>query len=271
MVSICVVFTCLPLSEALYDRDTVSSVGAFRDKNLPLTDTADHICYIRHALALDERRVKFLPEFIYSNTAGGQSPQSPETGATGLQLPQAASAPPISPIEPGSESGGAGQSLEAAFDLISKIGSSNQTAAELEGERREKPRVKEVWFAGTHSDMSVFLLWLFVVALIPHTVAAGTNEMRTVKWVPYLSSGWLMRLFGAACTCDLPTWNGASKAWVQSRSHLLAFGTSWNTSPSNISRTRTKKIQHTRRCPLQFQSIPHILHFGSGCIMAGPE
>ncbi|KAK0451389.1 uncharacterized protein EV420DRAFT_1646119 [Desarmillaria tabescens] len=30
-----------------------------------------HICYFRHALALDERRVKFLPEFL----AGGRTPQ----------------------------------------------------------------------------------------------------------------------------------------------------------------------------------------------------
>ena len=245
MVSIRILFTCSPLSQALYGRDTVSSVGTFRDKNLPLTDTADHICYIRHALALDERRVKFLPEFIYTNTPASQSSQPSEMDVTGLESPQTASASSISPVEPGSESDDAGQSLEAAFALISKIGSSNQTAAELDGEkqeRREKPRVKEVWFAGTHSDMSVFLLWLFVSALIPHTVAAGTNQMRTVDWAPCLSSGWLMRLFRVACTCDPPMWNGALKAWVQSRSHLLAFGTSWNTSQSNISRTRTKKI-----------------------------
>jgi hypothetical protein len=29
-----------------------------------LTSTAEHICTVRHALALDERRVKFLPEYI---------------------------------------------------------------------------------------------------------------------------------------------------------------------------------------------------------------
>ncbi|PVF95702.1 hypothetical protein CPB86DRAFT_710764 [Serendipita vermifera] len=43
--------------------DTVSSVGIVRGKNLPLTDTVDHVCFFRHALALDERRVKFLPEY----------------------------------------------------------------------------------------------------------------------------------------------------------------------------------------------------------------
>ncbi|KAJ7785342.1 hypothetical protein DFH07DRAFT_7752 [Mycena maculata] len=92
--------------------DTVSSVGVFRGKPLPLTSSAGHICTFRHALALDERRVKFLPEYV----EGGSSTFS-TTGA-GID-------------------------------------------------------VKEVWFAGTHSDIgggvkknldlnssSVPLLWM---------------------------------------------------------------------------------------------------------------
>ncbi|GJJ11745.1 hypothetical protein Clacol_005983 [Clathrus columnatus] len=47
-----------------FDRDTVSSVGVIRGKPLPLSTSADHVCYFRHALALDERRVKFLPEYV---------------------------------------------------------------------------------------------------------------------------------------------------------------------------------------------------------------
>ncbi|KAJ7237256.1 hypothetical protein C8J57DRAFT_1439208 [Mycena rebaudengoi] len=46
--------------------DTVSSVGTLRGQPLPLTASAGHICHFRHALALDERRVKFLPEYIHS-------------------------------------------------------------------------------------------------------------------------------------------------------------------------------------------------------------
>lgn len=50
--------------------DTVSSVGTFRSKPLPLTVTScDHVCHFRHALALDERRVKFLPEYVYGGRA----------------------------------------------------------------------------------------------------------------------------------------------------------------------------------------------------------
>ena len=47
-------------------RDTVSSVGAFRNKYYPGAERAENICFFRHALALDERRVKFIPEYIFA-------------------------------------------------------------------------------------------------------------------------------------------------------------------------------------------------------------
>lgn len=56
-----------------------------------------HVCFFRHALALDECRVKFLPEYAY----GG---------------------------------------------VTEKAGSADLTEGRL-------PHTKEVWFAGTHSDM----------------------------------------------------------------------------------------------------------------------
>ena len=71
-------------------RDTVSSVGFIKQRSLPGTTSGMmHVCAFRHALALDELRVKFLPE--YAN--GGDGPDS--TG----------------------------------------------------------PKVKEVWFSGSHSDV----------------------------------------------------------------------------------------------------------------------
>ncbi len=45
-------------------RDTVSSVGFFRNKYYPGAERAENICFFRQALALDERRVKFLPEYV---------------------------------------------------------------------------------------------------------------------------------------------------------------------------------------------------------------
>ncbi|KAK7036456.1 hypothetical protein VNI00_011653 [Paramarasmius palmivorus] len=56
--------------------DTVSSVGVARKKELPLTTSGmKHVCFFRHALALDERRVKFLPEYA----RGGIGPAAEET------------------------------------------------------------------------------------------------------------------------------------------------------------------------------------------------
>lgn len=72
---------------------------------MPMTYTAEHICYFCHALALDERRVKFVPEYVH----GGASVES------------------HSPTDHPSHTG--------------------------QPELSYSPHVKEVWFAGTHSDM----------------------------------------------------------------------------------------------------------------------
>ncbi|KAF8597598.1 hypothetical protein BDV93DRAFT_452546 [Ceratobasidium sp. AG-I] len=81
--------------------DTVSSVGMWRGKLLPLTNECGHIVHFRHALALDERRVKYIPEHVTTTS-------------------------------------------------------------------RDEGHIKEVWFAGTHSDMYVFstesLIWMITEA-----------------------------------------------------------------------------------------------------------
>ncbi|KIJ92060.1 hypothetical protein K443DRAFT_651969, partial [Laccaria amethystina LaAM-08-1] len=79
--------------------DTVSSIGIARGKSmLPGTvDGMKHVCYFRHALALDERRVKFLPEYAY----GGSAKPTDNTTKS----------------------------------------------------KRTVPHTKEVWFAGSHSDI----------------------------------------------------------------------------------------------------------------------
>jgi uncharacterized protein (DUF2235 family) len=57
----------IPISVAdrIAIRDTVSSIGIARGISLPeTTNGMRHVCVFRHALALDERRVKFLPEYV---------------------------------------------------------------------------------------------------------------------------------------------------------------------------------------------------------------
>ncbi|KAI0028425.1 hypothetical protein K488DRAFT_35083, partial [Vararia minispora EC-137] len=61
--------------------DTVSSIGFARDKSLPNSaDGMKHVCYFRHALALDEKRVKFLPEYVNGGCSAGY--QDSADGAT---------------------------------------------------------------------------------------------------------------------------------------------------------------------------------------------
>ena len=60
-----------PLSH-FFPRDTVQSVGLI-PRHFPFSGTNNAIKYFRHALALDEHRVKFIP-FFYSRPVNGQSP-----------------------------------------------------------------------------------------------------------------------------------------------------------------------------------------------------
>jgi hypothetical protein len=52
----------LRLSEGTIDGSLPSSIGVVRGKSLPGT-AKPHACFFRHALALDERRFKSLPEY----------------------------------------------------------------------------------------------------------------------------------------------------------------------------------------------------------------
>jgi len=100
-----------------WPRDTVSSICIIHRRSLPFTDSVEHVCFIRHALALDERRVKFLPEY-FAPSAGSQEPLT------------------------------------------------------------NFPKVKEVWFPGTHSDM-----WIRSSSFIDHSYCAitrgGGNRVNT--------------------------------------------------------------------------------------------
>jgi hypothetical protein len=57
---VCAVFH---VNKTMLPRDTVSSIGIVRGPNLPGMVKLDHTCCFCHALALDERRVKFLPAY----------------------------------------------------------------------------------------------------------------------------------------------------------------------------------------------------------------
>jgi Uncharacterized alpha/beta hydrolase domain (DUF2235) len=122
-----------------------------RQKVLPLTDTCDHICFFRHALALDERRVKFLPEYLNRENLSSNRRQGNKGG-----IPSPVSPP--SRIRP--------QSRQYSF-MLSPFLRPNVQDENVETEPSQPLRShherrsghaihsKEVWFAGSHSDMYV--------------------------------------------------------------------------------------------------------------------
>jgi len=93
-----------------------------------------HVCYFRHALALDERRVKFLPEYSYGGTSIGRA-KSDDLNMTTKDNKKT-------------------ENIKLAEDEDklpqTKASGLSQAATKL---TQKRPQTMEVWFAGTHSDM----------------------------------------------------------------------------------------------------------------------
>lgn len=110
---------------------------------LPLAHATDHLCFFRHALALDECRVKFIPEYL------DPSEQLMDDHEHRARSP-----------EPGTGSDAPGSQTEkkepnATDDDKDAEGSSSPQSESVNFKRQHyrRKRVKEVWFAGSHSDM----------------------------------------------------------------------------------------------------------------------
>ena len=109
-----------------------------------------HVCYFRHALALDERRVKFLPEYAYGGTSTPSVAKIIDNSGSPVNIepPQKDNMTtgdadgPIANNKPSNE--GSPIDKEAIDDecWATKVKSTSR-----------RPHTMEVWFAGTHSDM----------------------------------------------------------------------------------------------------------------------
>ncbi|KDR68085.1 hypothetical protein GALMADRAFT_1354883 [Galerina marginata CBS 339.88] len=121
--------------------DTVSSIGIVRGTHL-LPGTVDgmkHVCYFRHALALDERRVKFLPEYAYG---GSTKPPAALDNANQSFL---------SRLLAGMKKVIAKKSANVAE--TSDVADTADVTDKLDVEKKKHQHTLEVWFAGTHSDI----------------------------------------------------------------------------------------------------------------------
>ena len=107
---------------------------------LPRTiDGMKHVCFFRHALALDERRVKFLPEYAYGGSAtcaksDGKNPSSANHGSSEKGN------------NPSTRDEGETTENISPSDKVDRSQGMNKV-------RVKHPQTLEVWFAGTHSDM----------------------------------------------------------------------------------------------------------------------
>jgi hypothetical protein len=117
---------------------------------LPRTvDGMKHVCYFRHALALDERRVKFLPEYAYGGRA--TPPEKPEDKKTSSVNPQS---PHDDENTSTRDMDGPISKNELSDDrppVENEAISANLPSRIKSIENR--PQTIEVWFPGTHSDM----------------------------------------------------------------------------------------------------------------------
>ena len=130
----------------------MSSIGIMRSKDmLPGTiDGMKHVCYFRHALALDERRVKFLPEYAYGGSC---------TPFVAKEMDNTGSLVDTEPLQkvnsPTGNADGPIANSEQSNDnppLDKETKDENHSATKVKSTGRRPPTL-EVWFAGTHSDM----------------------------------------------------------------------------------------------------------------------
>jgi uncharacterized protein (DUF2235 family) len=110
-------------------RDTVCSVG-FIPRYLPFVTSNSSIHYFRHALALDERRAKFMPNY-HRSWVHDEDPPLPENGA-------------VSP-----------STLSASKQKNQPRGRQptyqEQMEASINKSTGRKTNSLEVWFAGAHA------------------------------------------------------------------------------------------------------------------------
>ncbi|OJA07506.1 hypothetical protein AZE42_09221 [Rhizopogon vesiculosus] len=143
--------------------DTVQSTGVLMSRNLPFTDSNTLIKTFRHALALDERRVRFQPELYHRSQSDTPDPEYAEMSklrkAVG-ELENKASG----------KFGSLGNKLRKKFKKKSKCeevevvverteetivnGEANaETLVCVDIEPEPSTDVLEVWFPGCHSDI----------------------------------------------------------------------------------------------------------------------
>ncbi|EJD47492.1 hypothetical protein AURDEDRAFT_62168, partial [Auricularia subglabra TFB-10046 SS5] len=126
--------------------DTVSSVGIARTKTLPgTTDGMGHTCFFRHALAIHECRVKFLPEYVNGGCKGLYQTLRGCLPDSMILIGAVHGALSAGDGSLSAETGG----ISAERGWVGPPRGPNGSQAA----QNHRPRSKEVWFSGSHSDI----------------------------------------------------------------------------------------------------------------------
>lgn len=139
-------------------RDTVSSVGVIRKKVLPETAHGmKHVCIFRHALALDERRVKFLPEYVNEGVCKSENGPANSNSGPGEkkskreEVPETKGSSHAIPTSEGMSAGHVRPQISVSTNALWHAIDTKTTVPDPSKSRLI--HTKEVWFAGTHSDV----------------------------------------------------------------------------------------------------------------------
>ena len=119
-------------------RDTVQSVGLI-PKHLPFSGSNNAIVHFRHALALDEHRVKFIPSFC---TGGKPKPQKQDTKVS-------------------EHNDGASVNSHNKMERRQRSGKSYEYELHVNAMTGSETDVEEVFFAGAHcgTSQSFYARW----------------------------------------------------------------------------------------------------------------
>lgn len=143
-------------------RDTVASVGVF-SKHLPFTASNHIIKSFRHAMALDEHRVKFKPNPWHRAAPSVEATNNdPEAGSAVATKPSRPSV--IKAIEHAMENsfhgkGNRDKKLEAIKKKEIMSASEDPNGVDVDADvapGRIPTHVREVWFAGVFSSILLF-------------------------------------------------------------------------------------------------------------------
>ncbi|KAF7293119.1 Zn(2)-C6 fungal-type domain-containing protein [Mycena kentingensis (nom. inval.)] len=131
--------------------DTVASVGLI-PRRLPFTRSNTHVRYFRHAIALDEHRARFLPNF-WNRVEEALRVGEREMHGPSSRKREAPQSEHLAQEEAEHEEHHDKEDSEGEKKVTRRSKTLHRLETEYSGGERHATHVEEVWFAGAHCDV----------------------------------------------------------------------------------------------------------------------